>query len=189
MDNDHTRTMLFTTPRLIVRPFRHEDAPAIMPIWSHPESMRMLGSGVPWVTDVVSAEACLERTCRYYDEHEGYGIFAVELKAGPALAGHVLLKPMDTGEVEVGWLVGSGHRGLGIASESAEGMLTYGFKQLGVESIVAIMFPHNTASRRVAERLGMHYQGTRQEREHTVAWYHLTRADFARPPTAALASP
>jgi len=145
----------------------------------------MLGSGVPWVTDTASAEACLERTCRYYREHPGFGIFGVETKAESILAGHILLKPMDSGEVEVGWLVGPRHRGLGIASESAEGMLTYGFKRMGLKSIVAIMFPHNAASRRVAERLGMRYRGTRQEREHTVAWYELTRADFARPPHAA----
>ena len=180
--------MLFSTPRLIVRPFEPADAPAVIPFWGDDESVRQLGSGEPWVSDEPSATACIARTRRYYEEHQGYGIFAIELKADASLAGHVLLKPMDTAEVEVGWLVSPRSRGLGIASEAAEGMLGYGFKSLGLESIVAIMFPENTASKRVAERLGMHYQGRRKERDYTVAWYALQRTDFAMSPNPALAA-
>lgn len=180
--------MLFTTPRLVVRPFEPADATAVLTFWGDADSVRQLGSGEPWVTDEPSAGACIARTRQYYEEHQGYGIFGIELKADRSLAGHVLLKPMDTGEVEIGWLVSTRQRGLGVASEAAEGMLRYGFKIQGLESIVAIMFPENKASRRVAERLGMHFQGTRMERDYTVAWYALQRTDFAKAPDPILSA-
>jgi RimJ/RimL family protein N-acetyltransferase len=57
-------------------------------------------------------------------------------------------------------------------------MLRHGFETQGLDQIVAVMYPENTASRRVAERLGMVYQGTRPEQGSTVAWYRLARDMF-----------
>ena len=170
--------MLFATPRLVVRPFGRDDASAIIPFWGDADTVRFIGDGEPWVSDHVSAEACIERTRAYYQRHPGYGIFAVELKAGARLAGHVLLKPLEPGEVEVGWLLDRRYRGLGIATEAADGMLGYGFSRLRLPAIVAVMDPENSASRRVAEGLGMAYRGTRPERGTTVAWYRMGREAY-----------
>ena len=171
--------MRFTTPRLIVRPFEPADAPSVIPFWGDADTMRFLGNGEPWVADEPSAAACIDRTRAYYREHPGYGFFAVELKARGFLAGHIALKPLEADEVEVGWLVDSRFRGQGIASEAARAILRHGFETLGLEQIVAVMVPENTASRRVAEALGMAYQGTRLELESTVAWYRLTRGVYS----------
>ncbi len=170
--------MRLTTPRLIVRPFEPADAPAVIPFWGDADTMRFLGNGEPWVVDEPSATACIDRTRAYYHEHPGYGILAVELKADAFLAGHIALKPLDADEVEVGWVVDSRYRGQDIASEAARAMLRHGFETLELDQIVAVMFPENTTSRRVAERLGMVYQGTRPERGSTVAWYRLERTAF-----------
>lgn len=167
--------MRFTTPRLIVRPFEPADAAAVIPFWGDADTVRFLGTGDRWVVDEPSAVACIARTRRYYEEHPGYGFFAVELKADASLVGHIVLKPLGTDEVEIGWLLDTRYRRLGIAYEAAMGMLHHGFETLGLDQIVAVMVPENTASRRVAERLGMVYQGTRPERGSTVAWYRLTR--------------
>ncbi len=172
--------MLFTTSRIIVRPFEPTDAHAVISFWGDADTMRFLGDGGPWATDIQSAEACIARTRRYYDEHPGYGFFAVELKADTTLAGHVALKPLGPDEIEVGWLLDCRHRGRGIASEAAKGMLHYGFETMGLDQIVAVMFPDNIASRGVAERLGMQFQGTRQEGNHTVDWYRLERMAFRK---------
>ena len=167
--------MRLATPRLIVRPFDPADTPAVIPFWGDADTMRFFGHGEPWVVDEPSATACIDRTRSYYHAHPGYGIFAVELKAHAFLAGHIALKPLDGDEVEIGWLVHSRYRGQDLASEAARAMLRHGFETLGLDQIVAVMVPHNTASRRVAERLGMVYQGTRPERGSTVAWYRLER--------------
>jgi RimJ/RimL family protein N-acetyltransferase len=57
-------------------------------------------------------------------------------------------------------------------------MLHYGFETQALDEIVAVMYPENTPSRRVAENLGMSYQGTRPERGLTVAWYRMTKQTF-----------
>lgn len=176
--------MRLTTPRLIIREFESEDAPAVIPFWGDPEAVRFLGNAEPWVDDEPSAVACIARTRAYYQHQPGYGIFAVELKAEACLAGHVALKPLGSDEVEVGWLLDRRFRRRGIAAEAADRMLRYGFATLGLDSIVAVMYPENTASGRVAEGLGMTYQGTRLEQGRTVAWYQLGREPYlgsARP--------
>ncbi|MBQ6570298.1 MAG: GNAT family N-acetyltransferase [Clostridia bacterium] len=47
----------------------------------------------------------------------------------------------------------------GYAAEAAELMIKYGFEQLGLERISGICMEHNTASRRVMEKVGMKYEG------------------------------
>jgi RimJ/RimL family protein N-acetyltransferase len=173
-----TLLMLFTTPRLIVRPFERTDAPAVIPFWGDADTIRFLGRGKAWVHDEPSAVACITRTGAYYDAHPGYGFFAVELRADTSLVGHIALKPLGDDEIEIGWLLDRRYRGRGIAYEAASGMLRHGFETQGLDQIVAVMYPENTASRRVAERLGMVYQGTRPEQGSTVAWYRLARDMF-----------
>lgn len=171
--------MRYQTSRLIVRPFELADAEAALSFYGDRDTMRYFIHAEPWATDISSATALMKRTQAYYKTHPGYGIFAVELRQG-GLAGHSLLKPLGSDEVEVGWLIDSALRGEGLATEAAAGMLTHGFGVLRLEAIVAVMFPDNVPSRRVAERLGMAYQGTRPERGHTVAWYRLEREAFRK---------
>lgn len=172
--------MLFTTPRLIVRHFEPADAPAVISFWGDADTVRFLGDGEPWVADEPSAAACIDRTRAYYHEHPGYGFFAVELKVDTSLVGHIVLKPLGSDEVEIGWLLDTRYRGQGIAHEAAIGMLHHGFNTQGLDQIVAVMYPENRASRRVAESLGMVYQGTRPELGSTVAWYRLERTAFGK---------
>lgn len=172
--------MLFETSRLIIRQFELTDASAVLPFYGDEHTMRFFTYGRPWATDEQTAAQCLDRTRAYYRRRPGYGIFAIDLKDGGEIAGHVLLKPLAPDEIEVGWLVERGHRGRGLATEAGRGMLEYGFDTLGLDAIVAVMFPDNIGSRRVAERLGMAYQGTRPERGYTVAWYRLERTAFTK---------
>ena len=151
-----------------------------MPFYGDVDTMRFVIDGGPWATDEQTAAECLGRTRAYYRRRPGYGIFAIELKDRGGIAGHVLLKPLAPDEVEVGWVVERGHRGRGVATEAGRGMLEYGFDTMGLDAIVAVMFPDNVGSRGVAERLGMAYQGTRPERGHTVAWYRLERTAFRK---------
>jgi RimJ/RimL family protein N-acetyltransferase len=76
------------------------------------------------------------------------------------LVGRIGLNSTDVeGEqvVEVGWAVAPERWGEGFASEAAEASLAWGFERLGLDEIVAFALPHNAASRRVMEKLGMAY--------------------------------
>jgi RimJ/RimL family protein N-acetyltransferase len=58
-------------------------------------------------------------------------------------------------EVELGWIVRRSHWGRGIATEAALAWRDHAFDVLALERIVSMIGEVNSASRRVAEKLGM----------------------------------
>ena len=78
--------------------------------------------------------------------------------------------------IEVGWAVDPERWGEGFASEAAAASLRWGFERGGLDEIVAFALPHNVASRRVMEKLGMAYDRPidRMGLEHVL---YLLRAD------------
>ena len=60
-----------------------------------------------------------------------------------------------TGDVELGYTLARAAWGRGYATEAAAACLAAGLAHLDVERIVALADVENTASHRVAERLGM----------------------------------
>lgn len=94
---------------------------------------------------------------RHWQEH-GFGWWAVEPRSKKRLIGWSgLLFLPETEEVEVGYLLDQAFWGKGLATEAAQACLKYGFGNLDVESIVAIVHPENIASQRVTEKLGMSF--------------------------------
>jgi ribosomal-protein-alanine N-acetyltransferase len=90
----------------------------------------------------------------------GYGLWAVEARSTGQLMGRSGLQYLpETDEVEVDFLLGRAHWGKGFATEAGRASVRYGFEEVGVESIVGIVHPDNTASRRVLEKLGMRSTG------------------------------
>jgi RimJ/RimL family protein N-acetyltransferase len=91
----------------------------------------------------------------HWAEH-GYGWWAVEMRADGAFAGWNGLQYLpETGETEIGYLLGKPFWGRGLATEGALAGLGFGFEELGLGEIVAIVHPDNVASQRVIEKLGM----------------------------------
>jgi ribosomal-protein-alanine N-acetyltransferase len=85
----------------------------------------------------------------------------VEIGTGE-LAGRCGLLRSEIGgrmETEISYLLDRRHWGRGFASEAAAAVLAHGFGALGIGRIVAVIDPRNLASRRVAERIGMAYEG------------------------------
>jgi ribosomal-protein-alanine N-acetyltransferase len=60
----------------------------------------------------------------------------------------------ETGETEIGYLLGKPFWGKGFATEAAGEALKFGFEKLSLEIIIAIVHPENTASNRVIQKLG-----------------------------------
>jgi ribosomal-protein-alanine N-acetyltransferase len=61
--------------------------------------------------------------------------------------------------VEVAWRLSRRYWGQGYATEAARASIEDGFRRVGLKEIIAITVPHNLASRRVMERLGMTRSG------------------------------
>lgn len=66
---------------------------------------------------------------------------------------------------EVGCVISGEVSGLGLGTEALRAMISFGFKELGLNRIEARCTPGNTASVRIMEKAGMTYEGTARERE------------------------
>jgi ribosomal-protein-alanine N-acetyltransferase len=75
-------------------------------------------------------------------EQHGFGLCAVIDKAGGAFIGFCGLQYLDgTSEIEVGYRLAKRFWGQGLATEAASASLKYGFDELGLDRIVAVVHP------------------------------------------------
>jgi len=143
------------TARLLLRPWRDDDAVAFAAMSADPEVMEFL----PPLTSRAAVDAWAARLEAHWRER-GFGRWAVEIPGEVAFIGIVGLATIPfeahfTPAVEVVWRLARAHWGRGYATEAARAALGHGFGTLGLEEIVAVTVPGNRRSRRVIERLGM----------------------------------
>ncbi len=146
------------TPRLLLRPFQEEDAPAAHEVYSDPEVMRYVATGP------LSDPAMTRRLLYDYRTHQdawGYSFWAVVERASDRLIGDAGLYRTPAGEVELGYTLGKPWWGRGYATEAAGAWLETAFSRLGIREVVALAEPANAASLRVLEKLGMTRDGER----------------------------
>jgi RimJ/RimL family protein N-acetyltransferase len=146
------------TPRLLLRPFRPDDAALVHVVYSDPAVMRYVATGP--LVDV----ALTERLLQDYDAHQrrhGYSFWAVIERSAGALIGDAGLYRTPAGEVELGYTLGCAWWGRGYATEAAGRWLAVAFEELGVAEVVALAEPANLASLHVLDKLGMRRDGER----------------------------
>jgi RimJ/RimL family protein N-acetyltransferase len=142
--------------RVLLRPFRVEDVPAVLVYASDPEVTRHL----EWdaYDDAATAEAFIRST------HAGGATWyarAIVLRASGAVIGGADLRvvsPRDR-RAELGYGLASAYWGQGYATEAAGLLLAFGFQRLGLMRVEALCAVDNERSARTLERLGMRREG------------------------------
>ncbi len=163
------------TERLVLREWRDTDVNAYARICADPEVMRFMlpARGLSHAEAAYDVQGLREHWARH-----GFGHWAVEEKAGGALAGRTGLKrhpdwTLDPENTEVGWLYARRFWGQGYASEAAKAAVGFAFEELESPEVISIALPQNLASRRVMEKVGLAYAGERhwEARDLDVVWY------------------
>jgi len=140
------------TPRLLLRPFNMNDTLPLHNLLVEPGVLRYFPDPSPPPVEKVGN--LISRQMNHWAKH-GYGWWAVENPQDPRLMGWCGLQYLpETGEIEIGYLLGKPFWGKGYATEAGLESLRFGFKELSIEKIIAIVHPENTASKRVIEKLG-----------------------------------
>ena len=166
------------TARLHMRPFTFNDLDQFALIGSDPEVMRYIGDGRPQYRE--QTEATLNAIIEHHHRH-GFGLWGAIEKASGSLAGFCGLQFLDkTSEVEVGYRLAKRFWGKGLASEGAAASLRYGFEELGLDRIVAVVQPQNIASSRVLEKIGLSYVKVAYYYNTDVKYYAITREEYDR---------
>jgi ribosomal-protein-alanine N-acetyltransferase len=164
---------MIETERLVLRRFAPGDLDELARLRADPLVMRYIGE---------QSREKVEQRLQYYIalyESHGFGMWAVIDKATQAMIGWCGLIFLDkTPEVEVGYGVARSYWGRGLMTEAARAALRFGFERAGLERIVAVAMPDNTASRRVMEKLGMRYEKNVQHYGHDVVYYAIGRDEF-----------
>lgn len=151
-------TATIETERLILRP---PDAALDFEAWAvmmaDAETMRYIGGsalnrGQAWRTLA---------TMIGHWQMRGYGMFSVIEKATGDWIGRVgPWYPEGWDDYEIGWGLTRAATGKGYATEAAKASMDYAFQELNWPRVIHYIDPENTASQKVAERLGSKYLRT-----------------------------
>ena len=151
---------MIRTERLLLRKPRLEDAEALLPAYSDPETMRFIGDGS--TTDLDGMRAAIGKWLARW-EANGIGFFVLErdgLVVGRA--GFLVWDPEtwtvstldDRSEVEIGWTVARAYWGHGYATEAALALRDWTDRR----RLISLIQHGNERSVRVAEKLGERYE-------------------------------
>lgn len=148
------------TARLMLRPFQEADREPFAAMNADPEVARHLLAPL----GRAESDALMDRA-RVDAARRGFGVFAVQERAGGAFVGMVGLSvPSWEAEftpcVEIGWRLARGAWGQGFATEAAADVLAWAFTTLRLPQVVSFTAVDNARSWRVMERLGMQRVGT-----------------------------
>ncbi|HEY0430094.1 MAG TPA: GNAT family N-acetyltransferase [Pyrinomonadaceae bacterium] len=146
------------TERLILRRLRVEDAEDLYRIYSNPETMKFMGQGS---ASVEETRGHIQKHIEKYYNNYGFGLWATLLKENNSLIGRCGLLYEDIEgikDLELAYLLDSNYWGQGLATEVARSIVKIGFDGYNFNRIIALINPQNTASIRVAEKVGMNYE-------------------------------
>ncbi|UYZ84193.1 GNAT family N-acetyltransferase [Entomomonas sp. E2T0] len=147
-----------TSKRLKLRQWQDKDyEPFFSQLSADPKVMEYF----PSTLDKVASDAMANK-CRSLIEEQGWGIWAVELKATGEFIGFVgLHKPSAklpfSPCVEVAWRLASKYWGNGYAPEAAQAALKFGFEELALDEIVSFTTLQNQRSQTVMKKLGFEF--------------------------------
>lgn len=148
--------VIIETDRLIIRPFTLKDVEPAHQMNLDEDVSRYTGDG-----GVVSKEETERRIIEdVFGDYEkyGFGRLAVELKQEETFIGFAGLKYLeDMDEVDLGYRFMKKYWGKGIATESAKACIDFGFDQLNINKIIAMIIPENKGSLRVLEKLKFNF--------------------------------
>jgi RimJ/RimL family protein N-acetyltransferase len=114
----------------------------------------------PAVRARAEARAWIERNLALYDEH-GFGIWLIESRDASEFLGYSGIRPLVLAGVpvtELGWHTKKTTWNRGIATEAATAVRHIAFSRFDRSQLLAMIHPDHVASRRVAEKIGMHEQ-------------------------------
>lgn len=145
---------VLNTERLLLRRFTLHDVDDLLGIFSDPEAMRYY----PATKGRQETIEWIAWNLKSYGEH-GFGLWVVIRKDTTQFAGQcglILQRDVDgRDELEIGYSFVRRHWNVGFATEAAIACRDFGFINLGRTHLVSLIDPENSASKRVAEKVGM----------------------------------
>ena len=179
--------MRLVTERLVLREFVEADWPAVLAYQRDPLYLCYY----PW-TDRTPADArvFVDMFLEWQREEPRRRFqLAITRKEDGGLIGNCGLrrKPDNDWEADIGYELDPRYWGRGYSTEAALAMVSFGFRELGLDRISSWCIADNAASARVLERLGFRQEGRLRRNEHfkgrwwDTLFYGLVRDEWEKP--------
>jgi len=172
------------TPRLLLRETVAADAPALFAIHGDATNMRWYGAD-PMI-DVRQAQKLIELFAGWRQMPNPGVRWGIQSRASGQLIGTCGLFKWNRGwrTCTVGYELTHSARSAGLMSEALSAALTWGFEHMKLNRIEAQIHPDNTASLKLARRLGFVQEGRAREagywqgEHHDLLQFSLLRKDW-----------
>lgn len=149
---------ILRTHHLTLRPLLLEDAETLYQIYQEEGVLQYFPNPVP--PSLEKIQRFLQHVQNHWEQrvYGNWGILPDGEQEIVGWAGLEYLPELD--ETEVGFLLARPFRGKGYATEAALASLDFGFHEINLDHIIALVHPYNLASQRVIEKCGMTFQET-----------------------------
>jgi RimJ/RimL family protein N-acetyltransferase len=149
---------ILETERLSIRRLVMDDLDWLAALYSDRDIRRYFPDGDHGVLTYEETKEELEWFLNGHPTHPELGLWATIHKETGKFIGRCGLLPWTIDgreEVEIAYLLDKNYWGQGLATEAAMGIKKYAFEKLHLSRLICLIDPGNTASRRVAEKIGM----------------------------------
>lgn len=175
---------MIETDRLILRPWREDDAEALYKYASDPA----IGLVAGWPPHT-SVENSLEIIRTVFSAPETYAVVLKETDdpvgcCGIMFSNSLHAAEMQTNEAEIGYWIGKPYWGQGLIPEAVKALLSRCFNDLGLNAVWCGYYKGNDKSKRVCEKSGFKYHHTNHDIVsplgdiRTEHFYLMTKEDY-----------
>lgn len=163
------------TKRLIIKPSELGDLDNLCALQADHDVMEYIGKGVRSSLEV---NKWLEKSISHHKKH-GFSFGSVFEKESGIFVGQAGIMYLNYDDaqpdIEIGYRLYKKFWSNGYATELAKALIQWGFKNLSVNTLVAVTHPKNTRSRHVLEKSGMNYVGIVNCYDAEVAKYEILK--------------
>jgi RimJ/RimL family protein N-acetyltransferase len=156
-----------TTQRLVLRPYREEDAADVWRVAGDRE-IADTTLRIPHPYEERDAVAFIARQQDNFAAGRSVQFAMTSAVDGELLGGIGLTIDPDHSSAELGYYVAVPHWGKGYASEAATAVIAFAFEVKHLNRVHAHHMTRNPASGRILQKIGMRHEGTL--REHIIKW-------------------
>jgi ribosomal-protein-alanine N-acetyltransferase len=173
---------ILETDTLVMRRLVPSDLDGLYALYRDPDIRRYFPEGTLTLEETREE---LEWFLNGHPDHPELGLWATIHKPTSAFIGRCGLLPWTidgVDEVEIAYLIAKPWQRQGLGVEAARALVRYGFEELGLKRLIALIDPEHEASIRTAERAELRYwKETEMEGVNSVVYAITPMSDTSSP--------
>ena len=147
-----------TTDRLVLKLFQESDAPTVTRLCNN-YNLYKSTLNLPYPYSIEDALGWIANHQEHFDADRLYEFAVTDKESGEIYGAVALSNNKNNSNGEIAYWIGEKFWGKGFATEAAEAVVDFAFKEKGYHKVYARYFRSNPASGKVMQKLGMKEEG------------------------------